>query len=158
MKLKRFPTKLVLCLVLLAMCQSWVLVSPVHGYAVEITTWINDGTSYPASSSLDPGDQWQVTWNVLSGVSIDVSIDDPDAVLLYTESASTGGSYTVTATINGTYDAEFSNPNDGMGPVQVSIRTEKLGSGVPGFNFILVLSLLGLLILFIYRKTKPIKI
>jgi hypothetical protein len=159
MTVKRFSTKFLLCLVLLAMCQFGIVVLPVHGYALETTTWIADGGSYGRGSGLDSGDRWRVEWDILQGDGgLNVFIEDPDTVDLYTEMDSIGGSYVVTATTNGSYEVNFENPLDGLGSIQLHVKTENLGPAIPAFNLIITISLLGLLILFTYRKTKPLKI
>lgn len=156
MKYKMFSTKILLCLILLTICQFWVFILPVHGLSYEVTYTIDHGYTQNVNSYLDPGDQWKITWNVISGSGINVFIEDPAAVLLYTAAASSSGSYTITATINGTYNADFYNYNAEQ--VQIHIKVEDIGAGVPGFDFLIVLSLLGLLTLFIYRKANPFKI
>ena len=160
MKQKKIPTKVLLCLVLLAICQFSVVVVPVHGLAWEVTTWITDGGSYGRGSDLDPGDRWQVIWNVTAPITgtIDVYFENATGGVVHTELESIGGSYVVTATSNGTHWARFKNPLDGGPQIQVYIYTNNLGAGIPAFNLIVIISLLGLLILFSYRRTKTIKI
>jgi len=129
---------------------------PVNGLAWEITTSIGPGGSYGRGSDLDPGDRWYVRWNILSGGTVDVSFENASGGVFHTILDSVGGSYEFTAKENGTHWAHFHNP--GGVSVQIYILTENKGPAIPGFNPLLVLALLGLFVLFIYRKTKPLPI
>jgi hypothetical protein len=155
---KSISSKLLLCLVLLSICQFSVLMVPVNGLAWEITTWVSDGGQYSRGSYLDPGDRWYVKWDVLQGSSIDVSFENASSGVFHTIPDSAGGSYEFTAKENGTHYAYFDNPSDGGGSVQIYVLTENRGPAIPGFNPFLIIALLGLFVLFIYRKTKPIPI
>lgn len=153
---KTISSKLVFCLVLLGICQFSILMVPVNGLAWEVTTWVSDGGSYGRGSYLDPGDRWNVHWDVLQGDPINVEFHNASGGIFHYILGSMGGTYEFTAKENGTHYAYFKNPSDGGGSTQVYILTENKGPAIPSFNFLLVLGLLGLLAVFLYRKTKPI--
>ncbi|MBN2152588.1 MAG: hypothetical protein JW839_14135 [Candidatus Lokiarchaeota archaeon] len=141
---------------LVAICQLSMVTVPVKGLAWEVTTWINDGSSYGRGSALSPNDVWHVEWDVLQGGWIDVEFENPSSTVFHSITGSPGGTYEFTASENGTYYANFLNPLDGGGSVQVYILTENKGPAinVPGFSLIIVLALVGLLTIPVYRKVK----
>jgi len=154
-KIKR---KILLGLMLVAVCQVALFSIPVNALAWEVTTWVTVGGTYSRGSTLDANDNWRVEWNVIQGGNgqINVYFENETGYAFITKLNSTGDTVVFVAPTNGTFSAKFRNPVGAPGQVQVYILTENLGQPIPGFELFITLGILALIVVLFLRK--PTKI